>query len=465
MRTFLLLMILAWHLSAAERPNIIVILVDDMGYSGLGCFGNRHVATPHIDRLASQGVKLTQLCVTPQCTPTRASLLTGQHTARLGMWHVPGYHYPHARLTEPVYVEGLPRGTPTIANELRRAGYRTGCIGKWHLHHGGDGNYAGITSDAATHYGFDEVHRVDHSKDSDKGVAGLTDEAIAFIERQQQPFFLYLSHYTVHTPVKASTTAIARYVERGYPLAGPDGNEGRDNATYLAMIDELDQHTGRLLATLDRLQLSDHTLVIFLSDNGGVLRVTDNGPFRWGKGSPYEGGLRVPMIARWPGHIPAGTLNASPIHVTDIMPTILAAAKAPMPTNHSMDGINVLNAWTTAQATPERDLFFFLPHYEPSWGSTPNAVIRHGQWKLIEFFGDSIDLDHHSEYRLGGRVELYDLTADIGERTNLIEQHPERAAAMRQRLHTWITEMGRTIPINNPQYDASDPLRLERIKK
>lgn len=462
MYRLLLLLSLLLTVTAGEdpgRPNIILILADDLGYSGLGCFGNRHVATPHLDRLAADGIKATDVWVTPQCTPTRASLLTGQHTARLGMWHVPGYRVPHAFLREPPYVSGLPRGTPTIASVLRDAGYVTGCFGKWHLHRTGDGSYAGLLASAANHYGFTEVHQGDHHKAVDKGSAGLTDEAITFLERHRAaPFFLYLSHYTVHSPVTASPAIIATYRARGYPAAGPDGDEGRNNATFLAMIEELDTATGRLLAALDRLDLSRRTLVIFMSDNGGVLRVCDNGPLRAGKGTPYEDGLRVPFIARWPQHIPAGTITSAPIHVTDLLPTLCEVAGATPP--RMCDGRSVVSTLTTGTAVPERDLYAFMPQYEPGWQTTPCAVIRQGRFKLIEFFGDVIGED--GAYTIGRRVELYDLQDDIAERHDLAATHADLTKSMRERLHTWIRAMGQEAPGPNPDYRTGDPLTIQR---
>ncbi len=449
----------------ATQPNIILILVDDMGYTGVGCFGNRQVATPNMDRLAAEGLKLTDAYVTPQCTPTRASLLTGQHTARMGMWHVPGYHYPQARLAEPAYVHNLPRETVTVAEVLRDRGYATACIGKWHLHSGTDGNYGRLFPEAAGHHGFEVVQKSDGAKQIDKGVSMLTDEAIGFIEQyHKQPFFLYLSHYTVHTPVSATPPVIERYRQLGYPAAGGDQNEGRHNATYLSMIDELDQATGRLLDRLDALDLADNTVVIFLSDNGGVLRCTDNGPLRWGKGSPYEGGIRVPMLVRWPGHVKPGTLTAEPVHVADLYPTLLEMAGAAAPANHPLDGISLVPLMTQSQSPAERDLFFYMPHYDPKWGATPCAVVRRGRYKLVEFFGDTVDLDRDGAYTIGSKLELYDLIDDIGERRNLAESQPDRTADMHRRLRTWIQSMGRPVPGLNPKFNPDDPWRVERLK-
>ena len=216
------LVVLVSSVATGAPPNIVLILVDDMGYTGVGCFGNRHVATPNIDRLATEGAKLTSAYVMPQCTPTRAALLTGQHTARTGMWHVPGYHFPYARVKEPAYVMGLPKESVTVAEVLRDRDYKTACIGKWHLHLGTDGNYGRLYEKSKKDHGFDIVQSLTDRGTQDKGVTMLTDEAIKFIGRNRaNPFFLYLSHYTVHTPVQATPARIAKYRQAGFPAAGP----------------------------------------------------------------------------------------------------------------------------------------------------------------------------------------------------------------------------------------------------
>ncbi|MCG8584990.1 MAG: sulfatase [Pirellulales bacterium] len=459
------LVVLVSSVATGAPPNIVLILVDDMGYTGVGCFGNRHVATPNIDRLTTEGAKLTSAYVMPQCTPTRAALLTGQHTARTGMWHVPGYHFPYARVKEPTYVMGLPKESVTVAEVLRDRGYKTACIGKWHLHLGTDGNYGRLYEKSKKDHGFDVVQSKTDRGTPDKGVAMLTDEAINFIGRNRaNPFFLYLSHYTVHTPVQATPARIAKYRQAGFPAAGPDQHEGRHNATYLAMIEELDRATGQLLDKLDEWDLARRTVVIFLSDNGGVLRVTDNGPLRWGKGSAYEGGIRVPMLVRWPGTVKPGTVETTPVHVTDIYPTLLEAAGAKRPLGHTLDGHSLAPLLTSGSA-PERDaLYWYMPLYDPKWGASPCAVIRQGKYKLIEYFGDYIDIDQGGKYLLGGRTELFNLRNDISERRNLANVEPERVQAMRQKLHVWIESMGRSIPGRNPDFDRQKALRMERLK-
>jgi uncharacterized sulfatase len=339
-------------------PNVLLILVDDMSWGALRCYGNRHVATPNLDRLAAEGMRFTDAYVTPQCTPTRATLLTGQYTARNGMWHViPYYGHPWGRVAEPPFRENLSRDTFTLAKGMRAAGYRTACLGKWHLTTTSDGNYSGLNAAAAAHYGFDVVSRppspAQEYQTGDKGVRRLTDEAIAFIEASgQQPFFCYLAHHTTHGPLAAPAELVKVYRDRGYP------ETGLHNATLLACIDHLDRETGRLLERLDSLGVAERTAVIFLTDNGGIqdtfLPVTagkspthlqpgrrefDNAPLRAGKGSAYEGGIRVPLLVRWPGMVKPGTVCRTPVHAVDLAPTLLAMARREAPAGHVLDGV------------------------------------------------------------------------------------------------------------------------------
>jgi uncharacterized sulfatase len=460
-------------LNAADprRPNILFILTDDQGWPTLGCYGNKRVPTPQLDALAKDGMRFTAAYAMPQCTPTRAALLTGQHTARNKLWHVIGnhYHYPQARVKEPVYADNLPRETFTVAKGLRAAGYSTGIIGKWHLNTNADGNYSGLRPEAAAYYGF-EVSVPSLSGENaqgDKGVNRFTEEAIHFItERRDRPWFLYLAYHTIHGPVLAPDELVKKYRDQGAPA------DGLHNATYLAAIAHLDAAVGRLLGTLDNLHLREHTLIVFLSDNGGVYQVNaaepftngpasatqltvereefSNAPLRAGKGSHYEGGIRVPCVVRWPGVVPAGRVNATPIHVIDWLPTLLQAAGTSAPKQHRVDGVSLLPLLRGNQL-PSRPLFWYLPLYEVRWGGTPCAIIREGDWKLIEFFGDYFDTQ--GRYVPDARLELYNLRTDLGETRNLAEAESARAAALREQLHAWIQGVPAEIPGPNPDFD------------
>jgi arylsulfatase A len=466
---------------AEGRPNILFVLTDDEGWPTLGCYGGTRVATPHLDQLAGEGVRFTDAYVMPQCSPTRAALLTGQHTARTGMWHVlPWYGAPWAPVREPAFAEQLPRNVFTFPKGLQAAGYKTGMAGKWHLNTNGDGNYVALKPEAARFYGFDfsAPPGPGSQNEGDKHVDYLTDQAIRFIrQHREERWFFYLAHHTVHGKVSAPAELVAKQLARGAPPAG------LHNATYLAALEHLDNSIGRLMAALDELRLRERTLVIFLSDNGGVYQSYDilpftqgpgtdtqlrivaeefsNAPLRAGKGSPYEGGLRVPCIVRWPGVTPPGTTTATPIHVVDWAKTILEAARAAAPAEQTLDGTSLVPL-LRGEALAPRPLFWHLPLYDLRWGATPCAVIRDGDWKLIDYFGDSFDAG--GTYRAGARTELFNLRADPGETSELSAKEPARARALRVKLRGWLRSVGAEIPAANPHYDRAQPLREVRIK-
>lgn len=470
----------------ARKPNVLVVLTDDQGWATLGCYGGKIVPTPHLDRLAAEGARFTDAYVTSQCTPTRATLLTGQYTARHGLWHVlPWYGYPLARMTEPPFAEDFPRSTYTIAKGLRDVGYATAIMGKWHLTSNQDGNYRGLRPSAAKHYGFDFAPPLlsdeEFAEGADRGVETLTDQAIEFIKRRRgQPWFCFLSHHMIHGKVVAPEKIVRKYRNRGY------GDEGPNRAVYLAGLECIDRSVGRLMTSLDESGESDHTLVLFLSDNGGIdqrldfkqvpvpappnptfdtdIREYDNDPLRSGKGSIYEGGIRVPLIARWPGRINPQSVIDTPVHAVDILPTCLEIAGARRPQGHPLDGESLLGLFTESGSDrlSRRPLYQFYPFYDLRWGLTPSACIRFGNYKLIEFFGDRVDDDH--QYVVGSRVELYDLNGDIGETSNLVHADPGRAKAMRAQLHRWLEEMNAEIPTNNPHFQAADAFHETRSK-
>ena len=436
-----------------KSPNILFIFIDDMGWPAISCFGNRYVSTPNIDRLANEGMKFTDGYVTPQCTPSRASLLTGQHTARNGMWHViPRYNYPFGKVKEPDYVENLPRNTPTIGSALQACGYKTALLGKWHLTQSDDGYYTYLKDNAKQYYGFDYVNPMtdptEYQSYGDKGVDFLTDQAIEFIENnRQQPFFIYLAHHTIHNPVLAPEEDVENYRKIGY------ANQGIHNSVYLGAIKHMDTAIGRLLNKLDDLGIANDTVVVFLSDNGGVDEEFDNAPLRYGKGTAYEGGIRVPLMVRWPGKVRPHTVCHTPVQVVDFFPTLLDIAGGKAPANHVLDGLSIMPL-LKEQGVWKRDaLYWYMPLYDILWGATPSAVIRQGDYKLIQFFGDYVDLDHGRKYIPEGRVELYNLHDDIGETRDLSKDMPERTQAMLEKLHAWIHDMGREIPGENPDYD------------
>lgn len=469
------------HAATPSRPNILFVLTDDQGWTSLSCYGGTHVATPHLDRLAREGARFTDAYVMPQCTPTRAALLTGQHTARNGIWHViPWYGTPWAPVAEPRFRESLDRATFTFPKGLRAAGYVTGTAGKWHLTNNADGSYVGLKPEAAAHYGFDfsAAPGPGSQNEGDKHVDYLTNQAIAFMRTHRaQPWFFYLAHHTVHGKVVAPPALVEKHLARGAPATG------LHNATYRAALEHLDNSVGRLLAAVDDLGLRERTLVVFLTDNGGVYQIYNMKPFtegpgtdtqlsvaseefstaplRAGKGSQYEGGIRVPCLVRWPGVIAPGRVETTPIHVVDWAATLLDLADGRAPAGHPLDGTSLAGLFR-GESLPARALFWYTPFYELRWGVTPCATIREGDWKLIDYFGDSFDAQ--LRYRTGARTELFHLGEDPGESRDLSAREPARARALQEKVRAWIRATGAEVPGRNPHHDPSRPLKETRTK-
>lgn len=473
----------AIRLASTTRPNFLFILMDDMAARALSCYGNPYVQTPNLDRLAREGTRFTHAYATPQCTPTRASLLTGQYTARNGMWHViPWYGAPWARVAEPPYREQLARETFTVAKGLRQAGYSTACLGKWHLTTGADGNYNFLADSAATHYGFDRALS-DLPKDEmaeDRAVRFLTDRAIEFIDSSSsKPWFCYLSHHATHRQLAAPKQLVNKYLRMGFP------ETGLNRAVALASMEHMDAEIGRLLRHLNATGQASRTAVIFTTDNGGIFenynfvpvrdgdtwrlnlndREFESAPFRAGKGFAYEGGIRVPAIVRWPGVTAGGKVEHAPVHMVDWLPTLLDGAGASAPKDHLVDGVS-LKPLLSGKPLSARDLFWYMPLYDLRWAGTPCAVVRSGRIKLIEYFGDHFvpAPDGGLRYVPKGRVEMYDLLDDPPESNDLAMSRPREAAALRERLHRWIRSCGAVVPGANPRHDPSRELTETREK-
>jgi arylsulfatase A-like enzyme len=413
------------------RPNVVFILADDLGINDLGCYGRKEHETPRLDRLARQGLRFTSACAEPVCSPTRAAILTGKAPARLHLTtFLPGRpDTPAQKLLHPRIELQLPLKEKTVARLLREAGYATACIGKWHL--GG----AGFGPDR---HGFDVVHAgrantTPSDTEGGKGEHDLTRRALRFLDDNKgRPFFLYLAHNTPHIPLGAKPELVQKY---------------RDafNPTYAAMVNTLDTCVGQVLDRLDELGLAERTLVVFASDNGGlhVLEFPDspathNTPYRAGKGFLYEGGLRVPLIVRWPGHVKAGQTSDVPVSMTDWTPTLLGACGVPAP--EKLDGVSLVPLLEGGRR-PARSLFWHFPHYT-NQGGRPGGAVRDGDWKLIEHYED-------------GRVELFNLARDAGETEDLAGAEPRRAADLKARLAAWRKEVGAQENTPNPKFDAA----------
>jgi uncharacterized sulfatase len=429
---------------SAATPNIILILADDLGWADLGCYGNTFNETPQLDRLAAQGLRFTQFYAGPVCSPTRANLQSGQDQARFGITqHIPGHRRPYARLIDPVVPLQLPLETRTFAETLATAGYRTGYFGKWHL---GGAGYS--PNDQGWQTALETKGNTQPLPDGTtrRTAEFLTEKAVAFIEENRdRPFLLQISHNAVHISLSTTPELLVKYRSKpampGYP----------SRPEYAGLLEELDQSVGTLAATVDRLGLAQNTLIFFISDNGGLEHeqngtvVTSNRPLRSEKGTLYEGGIRVPAIARWTGTIPAGANSTAPATTQDIYPTLLSLTKTSAPPHQPLDGISLAeHLREPTKPLPRDTLFWHLPHYHHS---TPASAIRQGDWKLIEFFED----DH---------TELYHLAEDIAESTDLSAREPERTAALRSALHTWREKVGARLPIQNP---AHDPIRAHEL--
>lgn len=439
---------------AARPPNIVFILADDLGYTDLACFGSRYYETPHLDRLATRGIRFTNHHHHQNCAPTRAALMTGQYSVRTGVYtvgNIDRFDWSSRPLRPADNVTNLPLDRVLLPQVLKRAGYATAMFGKWHLGQQGDYHPARRGFDeaiesAGQHYDFRTNPAVEVPKG--KYLADfLTDRAVDFIRRnRERPFFLYLPHFAVHTPIQGRADLVAKYQARIR-----EGMRHR-NAAYAAMTESLDSAVGRVVATLERLRLRERTIIVFTSDNGGRITqgTTTNTPLRFGKASAYEGGVRVPLIINWPGVIRPGGVSDAPVITMDIFPTLVELAGLPASAGRTaLDGVS-LAAHLRGGPAPRRDtLFWHYPHHQhyQLGGAMPYAAIRAGDYKLIEFYHDLKDI----------RLELYDLRADIGETKDLAAAEPKRVAELRARLHAWQREVGAQMPTPNPSYNPAKP--------
>jgi arylsulfatase A len=442
-------------------PNIVFILVDDLGWRDVGFMGSRFYETPRIDRLAADGMVFTQAyAAAAVCSPTRASILTGRYPARLGItdWIRarrdggtigPDRRHPEGFDDDPAFKLLTPRnalfmelGEVTTAELLRKAGYATGHVGKWHLgpdefspqSQGFDVNVGGADIGHTESY-FDPylnegapIPSLEPRREGEYMTDRLADEACAFIRaNRQRPFYLNLCHYAVHLPLQAKDGDIARFRDKP-----PDG--GQKDPVYAAMIKSVDDSVGRILDVLGELDLTRRTCVFFFSDNGGLHTVTDNAPLRMGKGYPYEGGIREALAVRWPGTVPAAARSEVRLSSVDFFPTLLTLAGVPLPEDRPIDGRDFSGVLKGAEKSlPDRDLFWHFPHYW--WGDhvRPWSIVRSGDWKLIRFYED-------------GRVELYNVADDEGETRDLAGRRPDLVEALGRKLDAWLKATGAKLP-------------------
>ena len=426
------------------RPNIIFILADDLGWAELGCYGNAFNETPHIDKMAQQGMRFTDAYATaPVCSPYRAALMTGQYPARVG---ITDYLRPND-------VNHLSPEHTTLAEMLKKAGYATGIIGKWHLT--GYDNH-GVQEFTPAMHGFDETivsenrgigggsyfYPYHFNRELKKRLPGreyLIDrcnlEAVEFIERHKdERFFLYVSHYGVHTRLEGKTELVAKFEKK--PDAGKGHLANHNNPHLAAQLQSIDDGVGAIIKKLDELELAKNTVLIFTSDNGAESRVTSNAPLRAGKSTLYEGGIRVPFIIRYPRLIPPDTVSTTPTCNIDFYPTLCELAGLRPDPRQYIDGVSITRLLKDPLAHLERDtLYWHYPLARPHFlGGRSSGAIRKGRWKLIQYFD-------------AGKSELYDLANDISEKQDIASKRPDKAAELKGLLKAWREDVRAKIPM------------------
>ena len=418
--------------ATADHPNILFILCDDLGINDLHCYGRKDHHTPNLDRLATRGTRFTcAYCAQPICSPSRAAILTGKTPARLHLTtYLPGRPDCISQKVLQAEIEmQVPLNEKMLPQYFGEAGYACGAFGKWHV--GGEGF-------GPLEHGFDFYHEgkpntKPSATEGGKGEYDLTAAAERFIEtNKDRPFLVYLAHNTPHIPFAAQEQRVKN-------------NEGAFQPVYAGVIETLDDTVGKLLAKLDSLKLADKTVVVFTSDNGGLhvpegkhARVTHNTPYRAGKGFVYEGGLRIPLIVRWPGHVPANRVVNEPVINTDWVPTLLELTGRPAPAG--LDGVSFAAVLTGRGHAPQQSFFWHFPHYT-NQGSRPSGAMRDGDWMFVEYYDDN-------------KVELYKLSADISEGQDLAAKEPGRVATMKAALAAWRKSIDANENKPNPNFDA-----------
>ncbi len=453
--------------ASEKKPNIILIVADDLGWHDLSCYGADLHQSPNLDQLAADGVRFTNAyAASPVCSPTRASILTGQYPARLHLtiWLESAKHQPPNRpLLEPLTEDHLDHGYVTLAERLHEAGYYTAHVGKWHLGqtaeypetHGFDVNVGGTYWGAPSTFfypfkgtfGREEELRfvpgLEPGEEGDYLTDRLTDRALEIIDyaTKDQPLYLNLWYHSVHTPIEGKPEIAKAYEGKLTPEAA------HQNAHYAAMVQSLDENVGRVLAKLEEKGLADDTIVFFVSDNGGYIGrydgipVTNNSPLRSGKGSAYEGGIRIPWIVRWPGHTPEGVVCDEPVFTCDLYPTVLKMTGLASAEEHGdqVDGVELTGLLEAPDKglPAERDLYFHYPHYYAT--TSPVSAIRSGDWKLVHYLPD-------------GPTELYKLSDDLGETLDLAGDKTAVRDELMGRLHAWLKDVDAQMPAVNADF-------------
>ena len=442
-------------LRAGDQPNIILIFIDDLGWGDVGCYGSTFVDTPRIDKLASEGIRFTNAYAAGAvCSPTRCAVQSGQNQARIGITaHIPGHWRPFERVIDPQTKMALPLDTVTVAESLKSAGYTTGYIGKWHLggksfnpeHQGYD--FSALIDGPHLPGKFRAANRQDITpREGQYRTEFEADLCVDFIsENREKPFFLMVSPYAVHIPLGAMSEKVEKYRQR----AAETGRE-LPHPVYAAMIEHCDDMVGRIVDAVEELHLTGKTMIVFTSDNGGLYRrydyrsraddnVSDLTPLRGEKGTLYEGGVRIPLIVKYPPMVQPGTVSSEPVISYDYYPTFVDFAGGELPTQQTIDGVSLKPVLSEPEASlQDRALYWHYPHYHHD---RPASSIRVGDWKLIEYLDNT------------GENLLFNLANDLGEEDNLASKKPGKAKELLSRLHAWRTEVIAAMPVPNPNYD------------
>ncbi|WDE97606.1 sulfatase-like hydrolase/transferase [Lentisphaera profundi] len=477
-----------------SSPNVILFLVDDLGWNDIACYGSSFYETPNLDQLAKDGFLFTDAyAANPVCSPTRASILLGKYPSRVGLSNHSGSSGPKGPSHKliPAKVKGnMPLEDITLAEALKEANYTTAHIGKWHLQahydtsqdhfpdkHGFDINIAGHRMGQPGSFYFPykskqhpstNVPNMSDGKDGDYLTDQLTNKAIDFIkDHKDKPFFLNFWYYTVHTPIIPRQDLKKKYEQKakmlgldlkatGTPVLKSVSRSTQNNPSYAAMVEAMDENIGRVLSTLKELNIEDETIIIFCSDNGGLSTGTGPNaptsllPLKAGKAWVYEGGIRIPFIIKWPGN-PGGKSLSTPVCTTDIYPTILNMLKLPLKPKQHVDGVSLTSIMTGSTKELKREaIYIHYPHYHHINSMGPAGAIRMGDYKLVEYYET-------------GEVELYNLHEDIGEMTNLVSEQPERSAKMLKKLEEWRKESNSPKPELNPNYETIKDYRKPKF--
>jgi len=428
------------------KPNFLFILADDLGWSQLGCYGSGFYETPNIDRLAEEGMRFTDAyAACPVCSPTRASIMTGKYPARLHLTDfIAGGNYPNEKYKQPQWQKYLPLEEITIAEVLKTAGYTTASFGKWHL------SIAKKPPESLPYnpdkQGFDEYFVTykpasSHDPESDAhNVEIIAEKSLGFMEKNKdRPFFLYVTHNTIHGPILGKKKLVEKYRNK------PGADLPQNNPVIGAMIEELDNSVGRLLKKLNELKIAEETIVVFFGDNGGLERSAKQTPLRSGKANLYEGGIREPLILRWPGVVQQGSICSEPIISVDFFPTFLEILGLENKAGKSIDGVSLLPLLMQSGTLNHRAIYWHYPHYHSS-SIGPCGAVRKGDYKLLEWFDETILFPY-------GRFELYNLKQDIGEQNNLAKQLPEKTRELKELLANWRNKVNAQMLTPNPNYN------------